>query len=182
MTLDSHECYIRGEGNLIAAIGVDNMIIVATDDVVLVVPKDRAQDVKSLVEEIEKAGRTEHYVHTKVFRPWGTYQNIDAGPRFQVKQIVVDPGARLSMQMHYHRAEHWVVVSGTAKVTRDDETFYLTEDQSTYIPHNVRHSLENPGKVPLRMIEVQSSGYLGEDDIIRFDDTYGRAPKPPAED
>jgi len=182
MTLDSHECYIRGEGNLIAAIGVDNMIIVATDDVVLVVPKDRAQDVKTLVEEIEKAGRTEHYVHTKVFRPWGTYQNIDAGPRFQVKQIVVDPGARLSMQMHYHRAEHWVVVGGTAKVTRDDETFYLTEDQSTYIPHNVRHSLENPGKVPLRMIEVQSGGYLGEDDIIRFDDTYGRAPKPPAED
>jgi len=152
MTLDTRECYIRGEGNLIAAIGVENLVIVATDDVILVVPKDRAQEVKAIVEEIEKAGRTEHYVHTKVFRPWGTYQNVDAGPRFLVKEIVVNPGARLSMQMHYHRAEHWIAVSGTAKVTRDNETFYLTEDQSTYIPHNVRHGLENPGKVPLRMI------------------------------
>ncbi|TVR83379.1 MAG: mannose-1-phosphate guanylyltransferase/mannose-6-phosphate isomerase [Rhodospirillales bacterium] len=174
LTLDVADSYLRAEGNLIAAVGVRDIVVVATDDVVLVVPKDRAQDVRALVAELEKAGRTEHFIHTRVFRPWGWYQSIDAGPRFQVKQIMVHPGRRLSLQMHYHRAEHWVVVSGTAKVTRGDEAFYLTEDESTYIPHNVRHSLENPGRVPLHMIEVQSGGYLGEDDIVRFDDDYGR--------
>lgn len=175
MTLDVHNSYIRGEGNLIAAIGVRDLVVVATGDVVLVVPKGRGQDVKKLVEQIEKAGRTEHYIHNRVFRPWGWYQLIDKGSRFQVKQLVVNPGHCLSTQMHFHRAEHWVVVSGTARVTRGEETFYLTENQSTYIPHNVTHSLENPGKLPLCLIEVQSGSYLGEDDILRFNDHYGRA-------
>ena len=175
ITEDVHNCYLRGERNLVAALGIQDLVVVATDDVVLVVPRDRAQEVKTLVERIEAAGRSEHYVHPRVFRPWGWYQAIDSGPRFQVKEIVVNPGQRLSRQMHYHRAEHWVVVSGTARVTRGEESFFLTEDQSTYIPHNTKHSLENPGRVPLRMIEVQSGGYLGEDDIVRFDDAYGRA-------
>lgn len=175
ITLDVRNSYIRGDGNLVAAVGVEDLVVVATDDVVLVVAKDRDQDVKKIVEKIEKAGRTEHYIHTRVFRPWGWYQQIDAGPRFQVKQIVVNPGHRLSHQMHHHRAEHWVVVTGTAKVMRNGESFFLTEDQSTYIPHNTPHFLENPGRVPLCLIEVQSGGYLGEDDIVRFDDHYGRA-------
>jgi mannose-1-phosphate guanylyltransferase / mannose-6-phosphate isomerase len=174
ITLDARNCYIRGDGNFVAVVGVEDLIVVATDDVVLVVPKQRAQDVKQIVELIEKKGRTEHYVHRRVFRPWGWYRSINDGPRFQVKEIFVEPGHRLSKQVHYHRAEHWVVVSGTARVSRDNETFFLTEDQSTYIPHNVKHSLENPGKIPLRMIEVQSGSYLGEDDIIRFEDHYGR--------
>ncbi|MBK8175627.1 MAG: mannose-1-phosphate guanylyltransferase/mannose-6-phosphate isomerase [Rhodospirillales bacterium] len=176
VVLDARNCYIRGEGNLIAAIGVEDLVIVATDDVVLVVPRARAQDVKKIVEELEQAGRTEHYIHTEVFRPWGSYRSIQDGHRFQVKEIVVTPGHRLSQQLHHHRAEHWIVVSGTAKVTRGDEVFYVTENQSTYIPHNTRHCLENPGKIPLRMIEVQSGPYLGEDDIIRFEDAYGRVP------
>lgn len=176
IVLDARNCYIRNDGNLVAAIGVEDLVIVATDDVVLVVPRNRAQDVKKIVETVEKAGRTEHYVHTQVFRPWGWYRRIQNGYRFQVKEIVVAPGQRLSKQMHHHRAEHWIIVSGTAKVTRGDETFYVTENQSTYIPHNTRHCLENPGKIPLRMIEVQSGPYLGEDDIIRFEDVYGRAP------
>jgi mannose-1-phosphate guanylyltransferase/mannose-6-phosphate isomerase len=174
IALDSKNCYIRSDGNLVAAVGVEDLIIVATDDVVLVVPRDRAQDVRQLVSVVEKAGRTEHYIHTKVFRPWGWYQCIHDGYRFQVKEITVDPGHRLSRQMHHHRAEHWIVVSGTAKVTRGNESFYITEDQSTYIPHNTPHCLENPGKIPLRMIEVQSGPYLGEDDIVRFEDQYGR--------
>lgn len=174
IALDARNCYIRGDGNLVAAIGVEDLIIVATDDVVLVVPRDRAQDVRKIVSEVERSGRTEHYVHTKVFRPWGWYQSIHDGHRFQVKEITVSPGQRLSLQMHHHRAEHWVVVSGTAKVTRGNESFFITEDQSTYIPHNTSHCLENPGKIPLRMIEVQSGPYLGEDDIIRFEDQYNR--------
>jgi mannose-1-phosphate guanylyltransferase / mannose-6-phosphate isomerase len=174
IALGARNCYIRGDGHLVAVIGVEDLVIVATDDVVLVVPKQRAQDVKQIVDRIEKMGRTEHYVHTRVFRPWGWYKLIQDGPRFQVKEIVVEPGHRLSKQVHYHRAEHWVIVSGTARVSRDDETFLLTEDQSTYIPHNVKHSLENPGKIQLRMIEVQSGSYLGEDDIVRFEDNYGR--------
>lgn len=175
ITRDVHNSYIRGDGNLIAVIGVRDLVVVATGDVVLVVPKDRDQDVKKIVEQIEKAGRTEHYIHTRVNRPWGWYQLIDSGPRFKVKQIVVHPGHKLSTQMHFHRAEHWVVVSGTARVTKGNESFFLTEDQSTYIPHNVNHCLENPGKMPLCLIEVQSGGYLGEDDIVRFSDHYGRA-------
>ena len=174
IALDARNCYIRGDGNLVAAIGVEDLIIVATDDVVLVVPRDRAQDVRRIVSEVERSGRTEHYVHTKVFRPWGWYQSIHDGHRFQVKEITVSPGHRLSLQMHHHRAEHWVVVSGTAKVTRGNESFFITEDQSTYIPHNTPHCLENPGKIPLRMIEVQSGPYLGEDDIVRYEDQYGR--------
>jgi mannose-1-phosphate guanylyltransferase / mannose-6-phosphate isomerase len=173
---DAHNCYVRGDGNLVAAIGVDDLVIVATDDVVLVVPRDRAQEVKQIVSTVEQAGRTEHYVHSQVFRPWGWYRSIQDGPRFQVKEIVVAPGHKLSRQMHHHRAEHWIVVSGTAKVTRGDDDFFVTENQSTYIPHATTHCLENPGKIPLRMIEVQSGPYLGEDDIIRFHDVYGRIP------
>ena len=173
---DAHNCYVRGDGNLVAAIGVDDLVIVATDDVVLVVPRDRAQEVKKIVATVEQAGRTEHYVHSQVFRPWGWYRSIQDGPRFQVKEIVVGPGQKLSQQMHHHRAEHWVVVSGTARVTRGSENFFVTENQSTYIPHATTHCLENPGKIPLRMIEVQSGPYLGEDDIVRFEDVYGRAP------
>jgi len=173
---DAHNCYVRGDGNLVAAIGVDDLVIVATDDVVLVVPRDRAQEVKKIVATVEQAGRTEHYVHSQVFRPWGWYRSIQDGPRFQVKEIVVAPGQKLSQQMHHHRAEHWVVVSGTARVTRGSEHFFVTENQSTYIPHATTHCLENPGKIPLRMIEVQSGPYLGEDDIVRFEDVYGRAP------
>jgi mannose-1-phosphate guanylyltransferase/mannose-6-phosphate isomerase len=174
IAMDARNCYIRGDGNLVAAVGVEDLIIVATDDVVLVVPRDRAQDVRQIVTQVERSGRTEHYVHTKVFRPWGWYQSIHDGHRFQVKEISVLPGHRLSLQMHHHRAEHWIVVSGTAKVTRGNESFFITEDQSTYIPHNTSHCLENPGKIPLRMIEVQSGPYLGEDDIIRFEDQYNR--------
>lgn len=176
IVLGARNCYVRGDGNLVAAIGVEDLVVVATDDVVLVVPRDRAQDVKKIVETVEKAGRTEHYVHTQVFRPWGWYRSIQDGHRFQVKEIVVAPGQKLSQQMHHHRAEHWIVVSGTAKVTRGEESYYVTENQSTYIPHNTRHCLENPGKIPLKMIEVQSGPYLGEDDIVRFEDAYGRAP------
>lgn len=176
-TKNARNCYVRGEGRLVAAVGVEDLIIVGTDDAVLVVSKEHAQEVKDIVEQVEQADRSEHYVHTRVFRPWGWYKSINGGDRFQVKEIVVHPGHRLSYQMHHHRAEHWVVVSGTAKVTRDNETFHITEDQSTYIPHNTRHSLENPGKIPLRMIEVQSGAYLGEDDIVRYDDHYGRADK-----
>lgn len=176
MVRDSRNCYVRSEGNLVAAIGLENLVVVATDDVILVASREKSQEVKQIVGELERAGRTEHYIHTRVFRPWGWYQQIHQGYRFQVKEILVNPGEKLSRQMHHHRAEHWVVVSGTAKVTKDNETFYITEDQSTYIPHTTRHSLENPGKIPLRMIEVQSGPYLGEDDIIRFEDSYGRVP------
>jgi mannose-1-phosphate guanylyltransferase/mannose-6-phosphate isomerase len=166
---------VRSDGNLVAVVGAKDLIVVATGDVVLVADKSHAQDVKKIVEQLEQAGRTEHYAHSRVMRPWGWYRTIHAGHRFQVKEIVVQPGHRLSSQMHHHRAEHWVVVSGTAKVTKNGEAFYITEDQSTYIPHTTRHSLENPGKMPLCMIEVQSGPYLGEDDIVRFDDQYGRA-------
>jgi mannose-1-phosphate guanylyltransferase/mannose-1-phosphate guanylyltransferase/mannose-6-phosphate isomerase len=178
LTLDASNCYIRADGNLVAALGIDNLIVIATDDCVLVAAKDRAQDVKKIVEAVEAAGRSEHYVHRRVFRPWGWYRLINSGDRYQVKEIVVNPGQRLSQQMHHHRAEHWIVVSGTALVSKGNESFYITEDHSTYIPHNTRHSLENPGKIPLRLIEVQSGAYLGEDDIVRFDDIYGRAAAP----
>lgn len=174
VSMKTRNSYIRGDGQLVATIGIDDLIVVATDDVVLVVGKDHAQDVKAVVERLEKEGRSEHHTHRHVFRPWGSFRAIHDGHRFQVKEIVVAPGQRLSAQLHHHRAEHWVVVSGTARVTRGSETFYLTEDQSTYIPHNTRHCLENPGRIPLKMIEVQSGPYLGEDDIIRYDDVYGR--------
>jgi mannose-1-phosphate guanylyltransferase/mannose-6-phosphate isomerase len=176
------DSYIRSEGRLVAALGLDNVVVVATDDVVLVVRRDEAQNVKKVVEALARAGRSEHSVHTKVYRPWGYYQSIDAGDRFQVKRLHVNPGQKLSLQMHHHRAEHWVVVSGTAKVTRGDETFLLNENESTYLPLGVKHALENPGTVPLRLIEVQSGDYLGEDDIVRFEDRYGRVPAAKAGD
>lgn len=176
ITMDARNCYIRSEHRLVAAVAVEDLVVVDTDDVILVARMDRDQDVKKVVEVIAKAGRSEHQVPRQVFRPWGWYRSLHEGTRFQVKEIVVNPGERLSAQMHHHRAEHWIVVTGTAKVSKGNETFYITEDQSTYIPHATLHSLENPGKIPLKMIEVQSGAYLGEDDIIRFDDRYGRAP------
>jgi mannose-1-phosphate guanylyltransferase/mannose-6-phosphate isomerase len=140
----------------------------------MVARKDKAQAVGKLVSALKAAGRGECLVHRKVHRPWGTYDGIESGERFQVKRIVVEPGAALSLQMHYHRAEHWIVVRGTARVTRGEESFLLTENESTYIPPGTKHRLENPGKLPLEIIEVQSGAYLGEDDIVRFDDAYGR--------
>jgi mannose-1-phosphate guanylyltransferase/mannose-6-phosphate isomerase len=141
----------------------------------MVAPKSRGQDVKRLVERLKSEGRGETALHREVYRPWGSYDSVDCGDRFQVKRITVNPGAQLSLQMHHHRAEHWIVVKGTARVTRGEEEFLLGENQSTYIPMGTKHRLENPGKVPLHLIEVQSGSYLGEDDIVRFEDTYGRA-------
>jgi mannose-1-phosphate guanylyltransferase/mannose-6-phosphate isomerase len=166
--------YIRAETRMVAAIGVKDLVIVETADAVLVMHKDFAQDVKHAVEYLRQAERTEHLVHRRVYRPWGYYEGIDVGERFQAKRIMVKPGSKLSLQMHHHRAEHWVVVSGTAQVTRADEVLLLHEDQSTYIPIGVKHRLENVGKLPLYLIEVQSGGYLGEDDIVRFEDDYKR--------
>jgi mannose-1-phosphate guanylyltransferase/mannose-6-phosphate isomerase len=171
---DVRNSLIRGEGPLVAALGIEDMIIVVTDDAVLATTRERAQDVRELAETLKKQGREEHHSHTTVYRPWGHYQSIDAGDGFLVKHIMVKPGAQLSLQMHQHRAEHWVVVAGTAKVTRGDETLIVEENQSTYIPVGMKHRLENPGEVPLRVIEVQSGDYLAEDDIVRFDDAYGR--------
>jgi mannose-1-phosphate guanylyltransferase/mannose-6-phosphate isomerase len=167
--------YLRGDGHLLAAIGLEDVIIVATDDVVLAVSKDRAQEVRGLVDDLKAAGREEASSHVTVYRPWGSWRTLRVGDRFQVKQITVKPGQMLSLQMHHHRAEHWIVVNGTARVTRGDETILLSENESTYVPLGVTHRIENPGQVPLNLIEVQSGEYLGEDDIVRFEDTYGRA-------
>ncbi|MDR5737708.1 mannose-1-phosphate guanylyltransferase/mannose-6-phosphate isomerase [Caballeronia sp. LZ016] len=168
--------YARSEGGrLVACVGTTNIIVVETDDAVLVADRSRVQDIKGLVARIREQHAPEADTHRKVRRPWGFYDSIEHGERFQVKRIVVAPGAQLSLQMHHHRAEHWIVVCGTALVTRGDEQFLLSENESTFIPLGVRHRLENPGKVPLEMIEVQSGSYLGEDDIVRFDDTYGRS-------
>ncbi len=175
VTVDVSNSYLRSEGRLIAAVGVSDLIVVSTDDVVLVVPRDRAQDVKSIVDGLKKSNRPEPTFHPRIYRPWGYYQTVHDGERFQVKRITVKPGAKLSLQMHHHRAEHWIIVNGSALVTRDDETVLLTENQSAYIPMFTRHRLENPGKVPLNLIEVQSGSYLGEDDIVRYEDNYGRA-------
>ena len=166
--------YIRADSRLVAAIGVKDHVIVETADAVLVAHRDYTQEVKRIVEQLKAGGREERLVHRRVYRPWGWYESIAGGERFQVKQICVNPGASLSLQMHHHRAEHWVVVAGTAKVQRGDEVFLLSEDESTYIPVGTTHRLENPGKIPLHLVEVQSGGYLGEDDIVRFDDRYGR--------
>jgi mannose-1-phosphate guanylyltransferase/mannose-6-phosphate isomerase len=166
--------YLRSDGPLLAAVGVDDLVIVATTDAILVSHRDAAQDVKRIVDQLERQGREHHIQHRKVYRPWGSYEGIDAGERFQVKRIIVEPGAKLSLQMHHHRAEHWIVVSGTARVTCGEKVFLLNENESTYIPLGTTHRLENPGKVPLHLIEVQSGSYLGEDDIVRFEDTYGR--------
>jgi mannose-1-phosphate guanylyltransferase/mannose-6-phosphate isomerase len=173
----SHDCrnsLFHSEHRLIAGVGVENLLVVETADAVMVANKDRAQDVKKIVEQLKADQRSEPLVHRQVFRPWGSYEGVDAGERFQVKRIVVKPGASLSLQMHHHRAEHWIVVKGTARVTCGDKEFLLSENQSTYIPIGEKHRLENPGTVPLEIIEVQSGGYLGEDDIVRFDDIYGR--------
>jgi mannose-1-phosphate guanylyltransferase/mannose-6-phosphate isomerase len=167
--------YAHSEGRLVACVGTTNVVVVETADAVLVADRSRVQDVKGLVARIKAQQAPEADEHRKVRRPWGHYDSIDRGERFQVKRIVVEPGARLSLQLHHHRAEHWVVVSGTAVVVRDKERFLLSENQSTFIPLGVRHRLENPGKVPLEIIEVQSGSYLGEDDIMRFDDAYGRS-------
>jgi mannose-1-phosphate guanylyltransferase/mannose-6-phosphate isomerase len=172
---DVHNCYIHSQNRLVAAIGVKDQIIIETKDAVLVSSIDRSQDVKLVVTRLRGQMRDEAFSHPRWYRPWGSYESTDTGERFNVKRIIVNPGASLSLQMHYHRAEHWVVVKGTAKVTRGDEEFFLNEDQSTYIPWGTRHRLENPGKIPLELIEVQTGSYLGEDDILRFDDKYGRA-------
>ena len=170
----TQDSYVYSESRLVATVGLRDYVVVETKDAVLVAPKDRAQDVKKLAERLKADHRYEHAMHREVFRPWGSYDNIDVGQRFQVKRLVVKPGGVLSLQMHHHRAEHWVVVSGTASITRGDETFLLEENQSTYIPVGVHHRIENPGRIPLHIIEVQSGSYLGEDDIVRFDDRYGR--------
>jgi mannose-1-phosphate guanylyltransferase/mannose-6-phosphate isomerase len=170
----TENCYVRAEKRLVSVLGLSDAVVVETDDAVLVASKDEAQKVKDIVGKLDAANRTEHVSHRRVYRPWGYYESIDGGDRFQVKRIMVKPGAALSLQMHHHRAEHWVVVSGTAKVTRGDEVKLVAENESTYIPIGVKHRLENPGKMPLHLIEVQSGGYLGEDDIVRFEDLYKR--------
>ncbi|MCX2758030.1 mannose-1-phosphate guanylyltransferase/mannose-6-phosphate isomerase [Vibrio sp. Sgm 22] len=174
LTVDSQHNYIHAENKLVATVGVENLIIVETKDAILVANKDKVQGVKSIVSKLNQAGRTEHVHHREVFRPWGKYDVIDLGKRDKVKRITVKPGHKLSLQMHHHRAEHWVVVAGTAKVTNDEKTYLVEEDQSTYIPLGHIHSLENPGGLPLEMIEVQTGSHLSEDDIIRYQDSYGR--------
>ena len=175
LNIGSSNSLVYAESKLVATVGVDNLVVVETKDAVLVAHKDRVQDVKKVVEAIKNDGRHEHMNHREVYRPWGVYDSIENGERYQVKRITVKPGAKLSVQMHHHRAEHWVVVSGTAKVTNGDKTFLVTENESTFIPIGEVHALENPGKIPLELIEVQSGSYLGEDDIVRFEDKYGRA-------
>jgi mannose-1-phosphate guanylyltransferase/mannose-6-phosphate isomerase len=167
-------CYLHATSRLIAAVGLCDHVVVETKDAVLVAPRDRVQDVKALVARLKAQGRYETSLHREVFRPWGSYDSIDSGERFQVKRLVVKPGASMSLQLHHHRAEHWIVVSGTARITRGEETFLLGENESTFIPMGTRHRIENPGKVMLHIIEVQSGSYLGEDDIVRFEDRYGR--------
>ncbi len=171
----SENCYVRAETRFVSVLGLSDAVVVETDDAVLVTSKDEAQKVKDIVGKLDAAKRTEHVSHRRVYRPWGYYESIDTGDRFQVKRLMVKPGAALSLQMHHHRAEHWVVVSGTAKVTRGEEVKLVAENESTYIPIGTKHRLENPGKVPLHLIEVQSGGYLGEDDIVRFEDLYKRS-------
>ncbi len=171
---DCRNTLALGDKRLVALLGLEDVVVVDTDDAVLVAHKDRVQQVKDIVTRLKQAERPQATWHRKVYRPWGSYDSVDNGTRFQVKRIVVKPGAALSLQMHHHRAEHWIVVSGTARVTCDDKVFTLSENQSTYIPLGSRHRLENPGKMPLELIEVQSGSYLGEDDIVRFEDQYGR--------
>lgn len=166
--------FVKADQRLVAAVGVEDLVIVETADAVLVAKRSAAQDVKQIVDRLKAQGRSESTLHRLVYRPWGSYEGIDAGGRYQVKRLTVNPGQKLSLQLHHHRAEHWIVVSGTAKVVRGDEEILLTENQSTYIPLGAKHRLENPGLVPLQLIEVQSGSYLGEDDIVRFEDVYNR--------
>ncbi|MGG5812511.1 mannose-1-phosphate guanylyltransferase/mannose-6-phosphate isomerase [Falsiroseomonas sp. CW058] len=174
-TLGAKGCYVRSEGILTAVVGLEDVVLVVTDDAVLACHRDRAQDVKAMVEQLKKAGHKEAAEHRRVYRPWGSYEGVAHGTRFQVKKIIVRPGAKLSLQKHYHRAEHWVVVAGTAIVERDGERILLRENESVYLPLGCVHRMENPGMIPLTLIEVQSGSYLGEDDIVRIEDTYGRA-------
>ncbi|WP_292993206.1 mannose-1-phosphate guanylyltransferase/mannose-6-phosphate isomerase [Nitrosomonas sp.] len=174
LAFDTKNSYIRAENRLVAVIGLDDVIVVETADAVLVMHKSKAQHLKTAIQHLESSQRKEHLEHLRVHRPWGWYEGIDKGERFQVKRIMVKPGEKLSLQMHHHRAEHWIVVSGTAKVTVENQETLFTENQSTYIPLGKSHRLENPGKIPLHLIEVQSGTYLGEDDIVRFQDSYGR--------
>ena len=171
---DTRNCYLRSEAGLLAAIGVEDLVVVVTGDAVMLAPRNRSQEVRQLVARLAKEGRDEADALPTVHRPWGTYKSLHNGHRVQVKHIMVNPGGRLSLQLHHHRAEHWIVVHGTAKIRRGDEEMILTEDHSTYIPLGTAHRLENPGKIPLHLIEVQSGSYLGEDDIIRLEDSYGR--------
>ena len=170
----SKNCYIRSDNRLVAAVGLDDIVIVDTKDALMVAHKDSVQDAKIIAQQLKDNARSEWELHREVYRPWGKYDSIDSGERYQVKRITVKPGAKLSVQMHHHRTEHWIVVSGSAKVTIGKKTFLLAENESTYIPVGVIHALENPGKVTLELIEVQSGSYLGEDDIVRFEDIYGR--------
>lgn len=174
ITVNSQHNYIYSENRLVSLLGVDNLVVIETKDAVLVAHKDKVQDIKKIVETLKQENRTEHFCHREVYRPWGKYDSIDQADRYQVKRITVKPGQKLSIQMHHHRSEHWIVVSGTAKIHKGKECFLLTENQSTYIPLGEIHALENPGKVALELIEVQSGSYLGEDDIVRFEDIYGR--------
>ena len=175
LALDSKNCFIQSDRKLIATVGLEGVVVVESDDAIMVADKSRVQDVKTIVAQLKEQGRSEASLHRKVYRPWGSYDSIDAGDRFQVKRIVVKPGGQLSLQMHHHRAEHWIVVSGTAVVTKGGKEFILSENESTYIPIGETHRLENPGAIPLEMIEVQSGSYLGEDDIVRLEDSYGRS-------
>jgi mannose-1-phosphate guanylyltransferase/mannose-6-phosphate isomerase len=175
INLDNENCFLQSSGGrLVAAVGLDNLIVVDTDDAVLIASKTHVQHVKKIVEKLKNDKRSEAVQHRLVYRPWGSYDSIDRGTRYQVKRITVNPGGKLSVQMHHHRAEHWVVVSGTARIKNGDSETLLTENQSVYIPVGNVHALENPGKIPLELIEVQSGAYLGEDDIVRFEDRYGR--------
>ncbi len=175
MLENSKNCYVRSDGVMTAVVGLEDIITVVEKDAVLVMHRNHAQDVKKIVDRLKEAGRSEALAHNRVYRPWGFYESLISGDRFQVKRIVVHPGARLSLQKHFHRAEHWVVVQGTALVQRDAESITITENQSVYLPLGCVHRLDNPGKVPLTLIEVQSGSYLGEDDIVRLEDNYGRA-------
>ncbi len=175
LTVDSHNSFIHAERKLVAVIGISDLVVVETDDAVMIAPKDRVQEVKNIVDQLKALGRKEANYHRKVFRPWGQFDSVDNGERHQTKRIIVNPGAKLSLQKHHHRAEHWVVVKGTALVTKGDESLLLSENESTFIPLGVVHCLENPGVIPLEIVEVQSGSYLGEDDIVRFNDQYGRA-------
>lgn len=175
LAVDTHDSYLHTNGRLLATVGIKDLVVVETDDAVLVADKNRVQDVKTVVNQLQAQGRSERESHRKVYRPWGMYDSIAANGRYQTKRIVVNPGARLSLQKHYHRAEHWVVVQGTGLVTRGDEEVILSVNESIYIPIGMKHRLENPGVIPLEIIEVQTGDYLGEDDIVRFDDQYGRA-------
>ena len=171
---DTRESLVFGDRRLIATLGVDNLVIVDTDDALLVADRSRSQDVREVVEDLKRANRSEHLSHRRVYRPWGYFESVDSGERHQVKRLMVKPGHALSLQLHRKRAEHWVVVSGRARVTRGEDTLYLEENQSTFIPVGTKHRLENAGEAPLLIIEVQSGSYLGEDDIERFEDRYNR--------